>query len=42
MLEREDFAETLREIFGVTVRGERLERLWAQAVEQHEEFLARS
>ena len=36
MLEREDFAETLRETFGITVGGERLERLWAQAVEQQE------
>ena len=26
----------------ITVGGERLERLWAQAVEQHEAFLARS
>ena len=38
----EDFAEVLHEIFGITVGGERLERLWAQAVEQHEAFLARS
>jgi N-hydroxyarylamine O-acetyltransferase len=42
VLERKDFPETLHDTFGITVRGDCLERLWAQAVEQHEEFLARS
>jgi N-hydroxyarylamine O-acetyltransferase len=42
VVEREQFPEVLHDIFGVTVRGERLERLWAQAVDQHEEFLTRS
>ena len=41
VLERENFAETLHDTFGLSVNGERLERLWAKAVEQHEEFVAR-
>jgi hypothetical protein len=28
--------------FGITLGGERLERLWTQAVAQHEAFLARA
>ena len=31
--DREEFAAVLRDVFGITVAGERLERLWAQAVE---------
>jgi arylamine N-acetyltransferase len=42
VLEREEFAPVLRDEFGVVVGGERLERLWALAVDQHEAFLARA
>jgi N-hydroxyarylamine O-acetyltransferase len=42
VLEREEFASTLREEFGVVVGGEGLERLWALAEAQHEAFLARA
>jgi N-hydroxyarylamine O-acetyltransferase len=37
-----EFTGVLRETFGITLAGERLERLWAQAVAQHEAFLARA
>ncbi len=30
-----------RDVFGITVGGSRLDRLWAQAAAQHEAFLAR-
>lgn len=39
---REEFVEVLSGVFGITVSGERLERLWAKATEQHEAFLARA
>ena len=39
--DREELAAVLRDVFGITVAGERLERLWAQAEVQHETFLAR-
>ena len=39
---RAEFAEVLHDIFGITVGGERLQRLWSRALEQHEAFLARS
>ena len=42
MLEREEFGSVLFEVFGITLAGERLERLWAQAAAQHEAFLARA
>ena len=42
VLEREEFAPVLRDEFGITLAGERLERLWAQAEAQHEAFLART
>jgi N-hydroxyarylamine O-acetyltransferase len=42
LLEREEFAPTLRSEFGLAVDGERLERLWELAVAQHEAFLARA
>ena len=42
VLEREEFAPVLLDEFGVTVSGERLERLWARAEAQHEAFLARA
>jgi N-hydroxyarylamine O-acetyltransferase len=42
VLEREEFAPVLRDEFGITVAGERLERLWALAAAQHEAFLARA
>jgi len=32
----------LRDEFGITLGGERLERLWAQAEAQHDAFLART
>jgi N-hydroxyarylamine O-acetyltransferase len=40
--DREELAASLRDVFGITVAGERLERLWAQAVAQHEAFLTRA
>jgi N-hydroxyarylamine O-acetyltransferase len=39
VLEREEFAAVLRATFGITVAGERLERLWSQAAAQHEAFV---
>jgi hypothetical protein len=32
----------LRSEFGISLGGERCERLWTQAVAQHEAFLARA
>ena len=37
-----EFPEVLHDVFGITVGGERLERLWLRALEQHEAFLARA
>jgi hypothetical protein len=37
-----EFTGVLRETFGITLAGERLSRLWAQAEAQHEAFLARA
>ena len=42
VVEQDEFATVLRTVFGITVGGERLARLWAQAVDQHEAFLARA
>ena len=42
VVELDEFAGVLRDEFGVVVGGERLERLWTQAVAQHEAFLARA
>jgi N-hydroxyarylamine O-acetyltransferase len=42
VVDRAQFPEILHGVFGITVGGERLERLWAQAAEQHEAFLARA
>jgi N-hydroxyarylamine O-acetyltransferase len=41
VIERAELAPVLRDEFGITLAGERLERLWQQAVAQHETFLAR-
>jgi N-hydroxyarylamine O-acetyltransferase len=38
----DEFAAVLREVFGITVGGSRLDRLWTQAAAQHEGFLARA
>jgi N-hydroxyarylamine O-acetyltransferase len=38
----DEFAATLRDVFGITVSGNRLERLWIHAVAQHESFVAAS
>jgi N-hydroxyarylamine O-acetyltransferase len=40
VLDRDDFAPVLLGEFGITLAGERLERLWTQAAAQHEAFLA--
>jgi arylamine N-acetyltransferase len=42
VLEREEFSSVLLEVFGITLAGERLERLWDKAAAQHEAFLARA
>jgi N-hydroxyarylamine O-acetyltransferase len=42
VLEREEFAPVLRDEFGLSVAGERLEGLWTRAQAQHEAFLART
>jgi N-hydroxyarylamine O-acetyltransferase len=42
VLERDELAPVLRSEFGLTVGGERLDRLWERAVAQHEAFLARA
>jgi N-hydroxyarylamine O-acetyltransferase len=39
--DRDELAATLRGVFGITVAGERLDRLWTQATAQHEAFLVR-
>jgi N-hydroxyarylamine O-acetyltransferase len=38
----DEFAAVLRGVFGITVGGSRLDRLWTQAAAQHEGFLARA
>ena len=38
--DQDDLAATLRDVFGITLAGERLGRVWALAVAQHEAFLA--
>ena len=40
--DRDDLAATLRDVFGITLTGERLDRVWALAAAQHEAFLTRS
>jgi N-hydroxyarylamine O-acetyltransferase len=40
--DRGEFTGVLRETFGITLAGDRLSRLWAQAEAQHEAFLARA
>jgi N-hydroxyarylamine O-acetyltransferase len=42
VLDRAELAPVLRDEFGITLGGERLERLWAQAEAQHGAFLART
>jgi N-hydroxyarylamine O-acetyltransferase len=42
VLEREEFGSVLFEVFGITLAGERRERLWDKAAAQHEAFLARA
>jgi N-hydroxyarylamine O-acetyltransferase len=39
--DREELAAVLYDVFGITVDGSRLDRLWTQAAAQHEAFLAR-
>jgi N-hydroxyarylamine O-acetyltransferase len=39
--DEDEFGAVLRDEFGITMGGERLARLWTQAVAQHETFLAR-
>jgi N-hydroxyarylamine O-acetyltransferase len=41
LADREEFAATLRDVFGIALGGPRLERAWALASEQHEAFLLR-
>jgi N-hydroxyarylamine O-acetyltransferase len=41
VVERDELASVLLAEFGITLAGERLERLWQQASAQHEAFLAR-
>ena len=40
--DRDELAAVLCDVFGITVGGERLDRLWTQAAAQHEAFLARA
>ena len=40
VVDREEFPGVLADVFGIGVRGARLERLWSLAVEQHEAFMA--
>jgi hypothetical protein len=40
VLGRDGFEHALRDVFGIAVRGERLERLWAKACAQHEAYVA--
>jgi N-hydroxyarylamine O-acetyltransferase len=37
----DEFTATLRDVFGIAVAGERRDRLWAAALVQHQQFLAR-
>ena len=37
----DEFTATLLDVFGVSIAGERRDRLWAQALVQHEAFLSR-
>ena len=36
-----EFGSVLRDVFGITITGTRLDRLWMRAVAQHESFVAR-
>jgi N-hydroxyarylamine O-acetyltransferase len=40
--DRDELAAVLREVFQITLGGERLERVWMQVAAQHEAFLARA
>ena len=40
VLDREEFEAALRDVFGITLDGARLERCWARAFSQHEAFSA--
>jgi N-hydroxyarylamine O-acetyltransferase len=40
--DREELAAVLSDVFGITVGGARLDRLWTQASAQHDAFLARA
>jgi N-hydroxyarylamine O-acetyltransferase len=42
LADRDELASVLLDVFGITLRGERLERVWSQAVAQHEAYLARA
>lgn len=42
VVDEDEFAGVLAERFGITVRGQRLARLWERAAAQHEAFLARA
>ena len=42
VLDRDEFAAALRDVFGITLDGARLERCWALAFAQHEAFMAAS
>ena len=42
VLSREEFAAVLLDVFGISVGGPRLSRLWELAVRQHEAFVAAS
>jgi N-hydroxyarylamine O-acetyltransferase len=37
----DEFTSTLLDVFGISIAGERRDRLWAAALVQHEQFLAR-
>ena len=42
LVAEDEFADVLSGVFGITVGGERLARLWMRAAQQHEEFLTRA
>jgi N-hydroxyarylamine O-acetyltransferase len=41
VVDPDEFAAVLHDVFGITLRGARLERVWTQAAAQHDAFLAR-
>ncbi len=42
VLSRDEFPRVLADVFGISVVGSRLERLWDRAAQQHETFMAAS